>query len=444
MNIGAGRVVWMDLPRIDQAILDGSFASNAAMKSFCDMLKFTKGKAHLMGLVSPGGVHSHQKHLVELARALAAAGIPVVIHAFLDGRDTAPKSAREHMAAFQALLRGIPGVSFGTVMGRYYAMDRDRRWERVQAAWEALFEGWGEEQPDPDTAIQEGYRRRETDEFLTPTVIEGHGGISGKDGIVFGNFRADRARQILGALLDPDFRDFDRGPQRSVAAALGLVSYSERLDQLMETMFPPTPLKNTLGTWVSEHGLRQFRLAETEKYPHVTFFLNGGEEDPAYLERRHMAESPKVATYDRAPRMAADEVAEELVRAIRSDDDLIVVNFANPDMVGHTGSLAAAIEACEAVDEALGKALAALAEMGGAMIVTSDHGNCEVMVDPETGERHTAHTLNPVPVILVEPSGQWALRGGGRLSDLAPTLLQLLELEPPPEMTGRSLLVPRA
>ncbi len=443
MNIGAGRVVWMDLPRIEQAIADGSLAANPALAEYCDKLRQSGGKCHLMGLVSPGGVHAHQDHMVALAKAVSSRGVPVVIHAFLDGRDTAPKSAREHMANFQADLEVTPDVTFGTVMGRYYAMDRDRRWDRVQPAWEALVEGWGTEEATPDMAIQEGYRRRETDEFLTPTILPGHEGIKGEDGILFANFRADRARQILGALLDEDFDAFDRGPRRTVTAALGMVSYSDRLNQLMGVMFPQQEIRHTLGEWVSEKGLRQFRLAETEKYPHVTFFLNGGVEDESYGERRHMAESPKVRTYDMNPEMAAEEVTEELVKAIRGDDDLIVVNYANPDMVGHTGSLSAAITACETVDQGLGLALEALEEMGGAMIVTADHGNCEMMVDPDTGERHTAHTLNPVPVILIEPSGQWALRDGGRLADLAPTLLQLLELDQPEEMTGQSLLAPR-
>ena len=382
--------------------------------------------------------------MAALARAVAAHGVPVVIHAITDGRDTGPKSAEEHMGAFLKALQGIPGLRFGSVMGRYYAMDRDRRWDRVQAAWECIFEGWGNEEPTPMDAVREAYRRRETDEFFTPTILPGHDGVKAADGILFGNFRADRARQILNALLDPDFAEFDRGPRRGVAAALGMVSYSERLDQLMGVMFPHEELKNTLGAWVSEQGLRQFRLAETEKYPHVTFFFNGGHEDSFYQERRHMAESPKVRTYDMAPEMAAEEVTEELVRAIRSDDDLVVVNFANPDMVGHTGLMAAAVRACEAVDRGLGAALSALEEMGGAMIVTSDHGNCEVMADPETGERHTAHTTNPVPVILIEPSGRHALRSGGILADLAPTVLELMELETPPEMTGTSLLVPKA
>jgi 2,3-bisphosphoglycerate-independent phosphoglycerate mutase len=434
-NIGAGRVVWMDLPRIDRAIARGEFEAKPALARFAGRLAESRGTAHLMGLASPGGVHSHQRHMAAAARALAARGIPVRLHLFLDGRDVPPRSAREQVAA---LLGEVDGAALpATVTGRFYAMDRDRRWERVEAAFRVMVSARGEHARTADAAIAAAYARGETDEFVMPTVIGDYTGMAEGDGVFCINFRADRVREILGALLDPDFDAFDVAARPRFAAALGMAEYSDRLSGLMEAMFPPEAIRNTLGRWVSAHGLRQLRLAETEKYPHVTYFLNGGTETPDPGEERYMAPSPKVRTYDLAPEMAAAEVTERLVAAIREPYDLIVVNYANPDMVGHTGSLEAAIAACEAVDRGLGQALAALAATGGAMIVTADHGNCETMIDPATGGPHTAHTTNPVPVILV---GHGDVRlNDGRLADLAPTLLALMGLEPPPEMTGRVL-----
>ena len=327
-----------------------------------------------------------------------------------------------------------------TVSGRFYAMDRDKRWERVSAAVEAIVHAEGEHAPTAAEAIEAAYARGETDEFVTPTVIGDYRGAADGDGLFFANFRADRARQILGALVDPDFDGFEVVGRPRWAAMLGMVEYSDALNELMPAMFPSEEIVNTLGAWVAGKGLRQFRLAETEKYPHVTFFLNGGVETPAAGEYRHMAPSPKVRTYDLQPEMSAAEVTESLVAAIRSGDyDLIVVNYANPDMVGHTGVLEAAIKAVETVDSGLGEVLAALAEVGGAMIVTADHGNCEVMIDPETGGPHTAHTLNPVPVVLVGGPAGARLRDG-RLADLAPSLLELMGLDQPPEMLGKSLI----
>ena len=438
MNIGAGRVVWMDLPRIDNAIADGSFAANEALAGFVAALKASHGAAHLAGLASPGGVHSHQRHIAAAAEAIAEAGVPVAVHAFLDGRDVPPKSALEQIAALEAALPA--GARIVTVSGRFYAMDRDKRWDRVSAAVEAIVHAEGEHAPTAAEAIEAAYARGETDEFVTPTIIGDYRGAADGDGLFFANFRADRVRQIIGALVDPDFDGFEVVGRPRWAAMLGMVEYSDALNELMPAMFPSEEIVNTLGVWVAGKGLRQFRLAETEKYPHVTFFLNGGVETPAEGEYRHMAPSPKVRTYDLQPEMAAAEITESLVAAIRSGDyDLIVVNYANPDMVGHTGVLEAAIKAVETVDSGLGEVIAALAEVGGAMIVTADHGNCEVMIDPETGGPHTAHTLNPVPVVLVGGPAGARLRDG-RLADLAPSLLELMGLDQPPEMLGKSLI----
>ena len=437
-NIGAGRVVAMDLGAIDLAIEDGTFFSNPALLDFIHSLKASGGTAHVMGVVSDGGVHGHILHLLAALRALRGAGLPVVVHAITDGRDVPPSSGAGFMAQ---LLDGLPdGARIGTVTGRYWAMDRDTRWERVARAYEAMAHGAGAAAPDAAAAVADAYARGETDEFIAPTVIGDYAGARDGDGVFFLNFRADRAREILSALGDSAFAGFDTGRRPAWAAMLGMVDYSAAHAAFMTAAYPKQEIRNTLGAWVSAHGRTQFRLAETEKYPHVTFFLNGGSEVVLPGEDRYMAKSPKVATYDLQPEMSAPEVAEHLVGAIEHRYDLIVVNFANPDMVGHTGILSAAIAACEAVDRGLGLALAALDRAGGAMIVTADHGNCETMVDPVTGAPHTAHTTNPVPVILVGGPPGATLRPG-RLADLAPTLLDLMGLDLPPEMTGSSLIV---
>jgi 2,3-bisphosphoglycerate-independent phosphoglycerate mutase len=436
-NIGAGRVVAMDLGAIDLAVEDGSFAANAALEAFIAALKKSGGAAHLMGVVSDGGVHGHILHLLAAARAITAAGVPVRVHAITDGRDVPPSSAPGYVAQ---LLAGLPdGARVATLSGRYYAMDRDTRWERVALAFAAMSAGIGAAASDALAAVAAAATRGETDEFIRPTVLAGYAGAADGDGLFCLNFRSDRAREILSALADPAFTAFATGRRPAWAAALGMVEYSGDHNRFMTTAFPKRTIVNGLGEWVAVKGLRQFRLAETEKYPHVTFFLNGGREVPFPGEDRHMAPSPKVATYDLQPEMSAAEVADHLARAIRDRYDLIVCNFANPDMVGHTGSLPAAIAACEAVDRGLGQALEALNEVGGAMIVTADHGNCETMVDPDTGQPHTAHTTNPVPVILVGGPPGARLRDG-RLADLAPTLLHLMGLPVPSEMTGQSLI----
>jgi 2,3-bisphosphoglycerate-independent phosphoglycerate mutase len=438
-NIGAGRVVAMDLGAIDLAVEDGSFAQNPAILDFAAKVKAKGGTAHLIGVVSNGGVHGHISHVIAACTALTALGVPVALHAITDGRDVAPSSAADFMAQLTA---GLPkGARIATVCGRYWAMDRDNRWERVERAFAAMVHAKGEVAPDAATAVIHSYAKGETDEFLAPTVIAGYYGAKDGDGIFCLNFRADRAREILAALGDPSFSGFATGPRPAWSVMLGMVEYSDLHNAYMGTAYPKRVLVNTLGEWVAAQGLTQFRLAETEKYPHVTFFLNGGREAPYPGEDRAMPPSPKVATYDLQPEMSADQVSDHFVAAIEKGYDLIVVNYANPDMVGHTGSLPAAIKACEAVDRGLTRALAALTARGGAMIVTADHGNCEVMVDPVTGGPHTSHTTNPVPVILVGGPDGATLRTG-RLADLAPTLLHLMGLPQPPEMTGQSLMDP--
>jgi len=438
-NIGAGRVVAMDLGAIDLAIEDGSFAQNEELLAFTAKLKASGGTAHLMGVVSDGGVHGHLNHVLAAARAIAAQGVPVALHAITDGRDVAPSSAADFVGQ---LVTSLPrGARVATVIGRYWAMDRDNRWERVERAFRAMARGEGEHAATAEAAVSQSYAKGETDEFLAPTVVGGYAGAKDGDGFFCLNFRSDRAREIMAALAAPGFDAFATGPRPAWAALLGMVEYSVQHSDYLATAFPKRNIRNTLGEWVAAQGLTQFRLAETEKYPHVTFFLNGGREEPFAGEDRFMPQSPKVATYDLQPEMSAGEVSDHFVAAIEKGYDLIVVNYANPDMVGHTGSLPAAIRACEAVDAGLGRALAALEKAGGAMIVTADHGNCEVMVDPVTGGPHTAHTVNPVPVILVGGPAGAALRDGGRLADLAPTLLALMGLPQPGEMTGRSLLL---
>lgn len=437
-NIGAGRVVAMDLGQIDLAIEDGSFFQNRAILDFIEALKASGGTAHLMGLASMGGVHAQLTHMIAAAKMVAGAGVPVAIHAITDGRDVPPKSAGGTLADLEAALP--EGARIVTVTGRYYAMDRDNRWDRVEKAYATIVRGRGlHDAATAAEAVEAAYARGETDEFIAATTVGDYAGARDGDGVFFLNFRADRAREILRAIGQPGFDAFDVAGRPDWAALLGMVDYSAEHDRFMTAAFPKQEIRNTLGAWVAGHGLRQFRLAETEKYPHVTFFLNGGRETPEDGEDRYMAPSPKVATYDLQPEMSAAEVTDRLVEAIGKGYDLIVVNFANPDMVGHTGSIPAAVAACEAVDDGLGRALEALAKADGAMIVTADHGNCETMIDPATGGPHTAHTTNPVPVILVGgPDG--ARLVDGRLADLAPTVLELMGLPLPPEMTGRSLI----
>lgn len=438
LNIGAGRVVMQELPRIFTAIRDGSLARNPVMENFITTLKKSGGTCHLMGLVSPGGVHSHQDHAVALARIVAQAGVPVAFHLFTDGRDTAPRSAQEFLEKLRADLPS--SVKLATISGRYYAMDRDKRWDRVEKAYNAIVSAEGPKAATPEDVVSNAYQADISDEFIIPTVLEGYTGMKDGDGILSFNFRADRIRQLMDALLEPDFDGFARGKVVQFAAAVAMTHYSDTLSKRMSILFPPEELTNLLGEVVSRAGLKQIRMAETEKYPHVTYFMNGGREMLFEGEDRILVPSPKVATYDLQPEMSAPELTDKAVAAIKSGEyDLLVLNFANPDMVGHTGKLDAAVKAVEAVDTGLGRIAQAIAEQHGALLVTADHGNCETMKDPKTGGPHTSHTLNLVPFIAYG-SGASALRDGGRLADIAPTLLDLLNLPKPAEMTGSSLL----
>ncbi|WP_428393290.1 2,3-bisphosphoglycerate-independent phosphoglycerate mutase [Lichenicoccus sp.] len=441
LNIGAGRVVMQELPRITHAFETNAVASMPAMEGLIARLRETGGTCHLLGLVSPGGVHAHQDHAASLARLLHEADVPVVLHVFTDGRDTPPQSGRGFLARLAA---GLPAdVAIGTISGRYFAMDRDNRWDRVQRAYDAIVSGEGPRADGPDAVLAGAYAVSVTDEFVPPTVIGDYRGMQDGDAVLSFNFRADRIRELLDALLDPDFAGFAPARRPQLACAVGMTRYSDRLAGRIEVLFTPQSLDDLLGNIVSAAGRRQLRMAETEKYPHVTYFLNGGREAVLPGEDRIMVPSPKVATYDLQPEMSAPELTDRAVEAIGSGQyDLIVLNFANPDMVGHTGDLQAAIRAVETVDTCLGRIARALDAAGGVLLATADHGNCEMMRDPETGAPHTAHTLNVVPVLLSGLSG--ASLQDGRLADLAPTLLALMGLAQPALMTGTSLLAPAA
>lgn len=440
MNIGAGRIVMQDLPRIDACLADNGLGHIETFNRFVNKVHDAGGVVHLMGLLSPGGVHSHQGHIAALAAALNDRGLKVCLHAFTDGRDTPPKSARSFTETFLTETRELPGLSIATLGGRYYAMDRDNRWDRVKLAYDAMVHGKGECAPNAVAALDASYAANRTDEFVLPCVLGGYQGMNPGDGILVANFRADRAREITRALLDPHFDGFERGQGIHFSAALGMTEYSRAHTAFMDAVFPPEALSDILGEVVSRAGLAQLRIAETEKYAHVTFFLNGGEETVYPGEERILVPSPKVATYDLQPEMSAPDVTRHLEEAIRSGRyDLIVANYANGDMVGHTGILEAAMKAAEAVDAGLGRLEQAIQDTGGTMIVTADHGNAELMKDPETGEPYTQHTVGKVHALLVNgPKTVMQLRDG-RLSDLAPTVLALMGLPQPAAMTGHCL-----
>jgi 2,3-bisphosphoglycerate-independent phosphoglycerate mutase len=444
MNIGAGRVVAQDLPRIDVAIEDGSLARRPVLLDLLDKVKASKGAVHLMGLMSPGGVHSHQDHIAALVKVFAAAAVPVFVHAFLDGRDTPPKSARGFIEKFLGDIHGLAGVRLATLSGRYYAMDRDKRWDRVEKCHAALVDADARRFDDAFAALDNSYGEDVTDEFVVPCVLGDYAGIEDGDALLFANFRADRAREISTALLDPGFEGFKRARLVKFSDAAGLTEYSEALKPFMAAVFPPEDVRETLGEVIAEHHLHQLRIAETEKYAHVTFFLNGGREEQFAGEDRILVPSPKVATYDRKPEMSAYQVTEKLEEAIASGKyDLIVCNYANPDMVGHTGVMAAAVKAVDTIDECLGRLRAALEKSGGLMLLTADHGNIEMMQDPKTHEPFTAHTTLDVPIIAFG-APQVATLNNGRLADVAPTMLDLMGLKKPDLMTGHSLLVREA
>jgi 2,3-bisphosphoglycerate-independent phosphoglycerate mutase len=440
MNIGAGRVVAQDLPRIDVAIEDGSLGNKPHLRELIAKAKGAKGAVHLMGLLSPGGVHSHQDHMAALVKILAEAKLPVFVHAFLDGRDTPPKSAKAFAEKFLKDIDGMPGVRMGTVSGRYYAMDRDKRWDRVKKAYDALVDASAPRRSDIFAALDASYAADVSDEFVIPAVLGDYAGMADGDALLFANFRADRAREISLALLDPCFNGFERGRIVKFSAAAGLTEYSEELATMMTAIFPPEDVRETLGEVMAERGLKQLRIAETEKYAHVTFFLNGGREEPFPGEDRILVPSPKVSTYDHKPEMSAYEVTAKLEEAIASGKyDLIVANYANPDMVGHTGIMPAAIKAVDTIDECLGRLRTAIEKVHGVMLLTADHGNIEMMKDPKTGEPHTAHTTFEVPIVAVNaPKGVKLVEG--RLADVAPTMLALMGIPQPAPMTGHSLL----
>ena len=440
MNIGAGRIVAQDLPRIDSAIEDGSLATRPALLDLIAKTKAKKGGFHVMGLLSPGGVHSHQDHMVALVKILTQAGLPVLVHAFLDGRDTPPKSARGFLEKFLKDIEGCPGSRLATVSGRYYAMDRDQRWDRVGQCYGAIVDGAGQRFDDAFAALDASYAAGVTDEFVVPAVLGNYAGAGDGDSLLFANFRADRAREISQALLEEDFMCFTRSRIVHFAAAAGMTEYSEFLNAFMTSLFPPQDVRETLGEVMASHHKKQLRIAETEKYAHVTFFLNAGREEPFEGEDRILVPSPKVTTYDHKPEMSAYQVTDKLVEAIESGKyDLIVCNYANPDMVGHTGIMSAAIKAVDTIDECLGRLVTATQKTGGVMLLTADHGNIELMKDQETGEPFTAHTTFDVPIVVYgAPKG--ATLENGRLADIAPTMLALMGLKQPAAMTGHSLL----
>jgi 2,3-bisphosphoglycerate-independent phosphoglycerate mutase len=446
LNIGAGRIVYQDLTRISKSIADGDFFTNPAFDTALDRLRQSKGKLHLLGLLSDGGVHSHITHLyalVELARRRGIAD--VCIHAFLDGRDTPPQSGADYLGQLEVRLKEIGTGRLATIMGRYYAMDRDNRWERVERAWRAMVLGEGESAVSAAVAIEASYQAGQTDEFVLPRMIvppgERPATIADGDAVIFFNFRSDRAREITRALTDSAFSGFPRPKTPNLVSFVCLSEYDETFD--LPVAFPSDSLSRLLGEVVAKAGLRQLRIAETEKYAHVTFFFNGGSEVPFPGEDRVLVPSPKdVATYDQKPAMSAPAVTDEVVRHLAAGRyDLVILNFANPDMVGHTGILPAAISAMETIDGCVGRVVDAALAAGGGLLITADHGNCEQMVSMQ-GQPHTAHTSNPVPLLLVTAEFQNArLRDHGILADLAPTILALMGLAKPSEMTGENLLL---
>ena len=440
MNLGAGRVVMQDLPRIDHAIENHTIENNQVLLDLIGSLKQTNGVCHLMGLMSPGGVHSHQNHIVALAKILNDNGIKVAVHAFLDGRDTPPSSAKGYLSEFETAIKDMPLVKVATISGRFYAMDRDKRWDRVELAYNNIVSADGKRFATSNEAILASYANDVTDEFVIPCVVGDYMGANDGDAVLMANFRADRAREILYALSDAEFNGFERKKVVKFIASVGMSEYSVDHNSFMKTLFGPESLNNIFGQVVSQNGLTQLRIAETEKYAHVTFFFNGGEEKEFEGESRILIPSPKVATYDLKPEMSVYEVTDALVDAIDNNRfDVIICNFANGDMVGHTGIMDAALKAVAAVDENLGRVMGAIKKADGVLLVTADHGNAEKMVDETTGEPYTAHTVGKVQAVVYNAPAVKGLKDG-RLADIAPTLLDLLNIKQPQEMSGQSLL----
>ena len=442
MNLGAGRKMLMDLPKIDRAIAKGFFKKDANFDFLSETVKQAKGDIHLVGLCSNGGVHCHQNHIFAAIKALRDNGLRVFLHMIVDGRDTPPKSALESLRELRKISEGLDFMA--TISGRFYAMDRDQRWERTELFFNSLVSGQGQVFNSPQDFIKEQYQLGITDEFIKPAVSRSYKGVQiGKDGIIFMNFRADRIRQIAFSLCDPDFKDFPSVKKPIFSIGASLVNYSDNLAERLLTFFPKEQTKNTVGDVISAKGKKQLRIAETEKYAHVTYFFNCGDETPLEGEDRILVKSPRVVTYDLKPQMSIKGVTAELLKAIdREKYEFIVVNFANPDMVGHTGKIEAAIKACEAVDQAVGKLLEVTKRKNAITLLVADHGNCEEMIDFGKGQPHTSHTLNPVPVILVGEKDVGGIRNG-TLADIGPTLLDLMGLSQPVEMTGSTLLKKR-
>ena len=441
-NLGAGRVVMQDLPKIDAAIKNEEMQKNPVLQKLIATLKANNGKCHLMGLMSPGGVHSSQAHIAALAKILNDNGIAVDVHAFLDGRDTPPKSAKGFLADFEKQTANLKNVKVVTLSGRFYAMDRDKRWDRIEKAYDNMVLADGKRYETVPQAMDESYGNKVTDEFVVPCVIGDYAGMSDGDAVLMANFRADRAREILYALADSSFTGFARKKVVELSMAVGMTEYSVDHNRFMQTMYPPEALRNIFGEVVAANGLTQLRIAETEKYAHVTFFFNGGEEKEFEGESRILIPSPKVATYDLKPEMSIYEVTKELLSAIENKKyDVIICNFANGDMVGHTGIMDAALKAVAAVDDCLGQVVNAIIDVDGTILVTADHGNVEKMVDENTGQPYTAHTVGDVQAVLINAPKNVVGLEKGRLADIAPTLLDLLEIAKPEDMTGKSLLI---
>lgn len=447
LNMGAGRIVYQELTRITKAIEDGDFFENQELLAAVENAKKNGSALHMFGLLSDGGVHSHITHLFGLLELAKRQGLEkVYVHCFLDGRDTPPASGKGYIEELQKKMDELGVGQIGVVSGRYYAMDRDNRWDRVELAYKALTAGEGVKGTDAAEAVQASYDEGKTDEFVVPTVIEKDGKpvatIQDGDSVIFFNFRPDRARELTRAFCDPEFKGFEREKKLDLTFVC-FTDYDETIPGKL-VAFKKEEIKNTFGEYLAAHNMTQARIAETEKYAHVTFFFNGGVEEPNQGEDRILVKSPKVATYDLQPEMSAPAVCDKLVEAIKSQKyDVIIINFANPDMVGHTGVENAAIKAIETVDACVGRAVDAIKEVNGQMFICADHGNAEQLVDYETGEPFTAHTTNPVPFILVNADPSYTLREGGKLADIVPTLLELMGMEQPEEMTGKSLLVKR-
>ena len=445
MNIGCGRIIKQDLLRIDESINTGSLKEHSLIEKFATQVLSNTGTAHILGLVSNGGVHSKDNHILELTKILVKKNIEVIIHAFTDGRDVLPNSAIKSLIEFNLALP--KGASIGTVMGRYYSMDRDNRWDRIEMAWKALVLGEAKyHAKNIKTLVESAYNRNESDEFISPSILceneeKSFKGMKDGDGLLLANFRADRVRQIINSLTNKKFDNFRISKLVNFSSLLGMVPYSSEIDKIMPSLFPKNKILNSLGEVLSYSGLKQLRIAETEKYAHVTFFFNGGSEKTFKGEERILIPSPKVSTYDKAPKMSAMEITNEIVKNINKEEfDIIIANFANPDMVGHTGNFGSTVEAIEFVDECIGRIFKAIKDKNSILILTSDHGNSETMWDEKQNSKHTAHTNNPVPFIIVNCEKEINLKKG-TLSDIAPTIISMFNLNKPKEIEGKSLII---